>query len=363
MPGPVLTAAVKAAASPRTRRPLLWIAAAAGAVVVLLAAAFTAVVAFMFNGGTTSAAYAASYCISPASPRQALGAWSAEQMTNAATIVTTGQAMHVPAYGQLIAVATAMQESWLVNLDYGDRDSLGLFQQRPSQGWGTPAQIMDPVYASSAFYSHLLAVPGWQRMPLTEAAQAVQNSAAPGAYAQWQQPAARLIGHLQQDGALQQDSATAAGGGCAEGQVPTGSAAAVLAWAQAQLGTMYSFGGDCTAPHSADMARHCDCSSLVQQAFAHRAGLRMPRTAEAQWEWGLAGHALVIPPAQAQPGDVVYYPTYLGPNVQGHTGIVVNGPRHIMIDAYDTGLPVRYDSYAGAMSGHLFTILRFVNTG
>jgi hypothetical protein len=96
----------------------------------------------------------------------------------------------VPTFGIQVALATARQESKLHNIGYGDRDSVGLFQQRPSQGWGTEAQIMDPVYATSKFYQALLAVPGWQKMTLTQAAQAVQHSGLPDAYAQYDQFAA-----------------------------------------------------------------------------------------------------------------------------------------------------------------------------
>jgi hypothetical protein len=82
-----------------------------------------------------------------------------------------------------IGLATAMQESRLRNLDYGDRDSLGMFQQRPSQGWGTEDQVMDPLYAAGVFFSRLAEVPGFEDMPITEAAQAVQHSGFPDAYA------------------------------------------------------------------------------------------------------------------------------------------------------------------------------------
>jgi len=84
-----------------------------------------------------------------------------------------------------LALATAMQESRLRNLDYGDRDSLGLFQQRPSQGWGTPAQVQDPVYAAGKFFDHLVRVPDWQTGQLTLVADAVQRSAFPLAYGRW----------------------------------------------------------------------------------------------------------------------------------------------------------------------------------
>ncbi|MEI5602948.1 hypothetical protein, partial [Streptomyces brasiliscabiei] len=116
----------------------------------------------------------------------------AEQVPNAATIVATGLSLDVPKKGRIVALATAMQESRLRNLGYGDRDSLGLFQQRPSQGWGSAQQIRDPVYASEQFYKHLLKVNGWQQMTITQAAQAVQKSGLPNAYAQWENLATAL---------------------------------------------------------------------------------------------------------------------------------------------------------------------------
>lgn len=106
-----------------------------------------------------------------------------EQMGNAALITGVGMEMGVDERAVIIALATAMQESSLRNLDHGDRDSLGLFQQRPSQGWGTPEQVQDRVYASRIFYERLLQIPGYEEMELTDAAQTVQISAFPRAYA------------------------------------------------------------------------------------------------------------------------------------------------------------------------------------
>jgi murein DD-endopeptidase MepM/ murein hydrolase activator NlpD len=136
-----------------------------------------------------------------------IGILDGEQRRNAATIVAVGQQHGVPPYGWVVGVATAMQESGLRNLDYGDRDSLGLFQQRPSSGWGTPEQIRDPVASSEAFYgvaSHtqntgLVDISGWQQMALTVAAQAVQRSAFPGAYAQHEQTARSVVAELAGD--------------------------------------------------------------------------------------------------------------------------------------------------------------------
>jgi hypothetical protein len=101
-----------------------------------------------------------------------------------------GIQLGMPDHAVTIALATALQESGLHNLPVGDRDSAGLFQQRPSQGWGTRAQVLDPIYASTAFYQRLRAQPGWSELSVTEAAQVVQRSAIPSAYAQWE-PRAR----------------------------------------------------------------------------------------------------------------------------------------------------------------------------
>jgi LysM repeat protein len=130
-----------------------------------------------------------------------------EQMANAKLIIKVGRQLGVSDRGIAIALGTAMQESSLRNLAHGDRDSVGLFQQRPSYGWGTPAQIADAERSTRVFYGGphdpngpatrgLLDVPGWQSMTFTQAAQAVQNSAYPNAYAQWEAPAGRWLAAL-----------------------------------------------------------------------------------------------------------------------------------------------------------------------
>lgn len=125
----------------------------------------------------------------------------AEQMTNATRIVAVVMAYpgtQAEPHAAVVALATAMQESTMRNLRYGDRDSLGLFQQRPSQGWGTPAQILDIQYATQSFLHHLLAVPGWRQLPVTEAAALVQRPAAEyaGLYARWEPLAISLVAKL-----------------------------------------------------------------------------------------------------------------------------------------------------------------------
>ena len=119
-----------------------------------------------------------------------------EQASSAATIAAVGRARGLPDRAVVLALATAQQESRLRNLDYGDRDSLGLFQQRPSQGWGTEAQVRDPVYSASIFYDRLVEVPGWDTGRLTEVAQAVQRSGFPEAYQQWEPLATELTAVL-----------------------------------------------------------------------------------------------------------------------------------------------------------------------
>jgi hypothetical protein len=114
------------------------------------------------------------------------------QAQNAAIIAAVAMRKGMPDHAVTVALATSLQETQLQNLPYGDRDSLGLFQQRPSQGWGTSAQIMDPDFSASAFYDHLAQVPGWQTMAVTDAAQLVQRSASPDAYAKWETEARSL---------------------------------------------------------------------------------------------------------------------------------------------------------------------------
>jgi hypothetical protein len=108
---------------------------------------------------------------------------SVEQAENAALITAVSVGRGLPARAATIALATAYQESKLYNVEHGDRDSAGLFQQRPSQGWGSFAQVTDPYYATNAFYDELAEVEGYESMEVTVAAQEVQRSGYPEAYA------------------------------------------------------------------------------------------------------------------------------------------------------------------------------------
>ena len=121
------------------------------------------------------------------------------QTAYAATIEAVAEKRGLPARAATIGIATAIQETKLRNLNYGDRDSVGLFQQRPSQGWGTREQLLDPVYAANAFYDALVKIKGYESMRITEIAQKVQRSAYPEAYADHEQQgrllASTLSGH------------------------------------------------------------------------------------------------------------------------------------------------------------------------
>ena len=119
-----------------------------------------------------------------------------EQAENAATIAAVAARRGLPPRAVSIALATAYQESDLRNIDYGDRDSLGLFQQRPSQGWGSESDLLDPVYAANAFYEALEQVDGYQDLEITVAAQEVQRSAFPDAYADHEADARALASAL-----------------------------------------------------------------------------------------------------------------------------------------------------------------------
>jgi hypothetical protein len=119
-----------------------------------------------------------------------------DQAGIAATIAGIAVRHRLPQRAITIALAAALQESQLQNLDYGDRDSVGVFQQRPSQGWGTTAEIEDPVYATTRFFAALVKVPGYTTMPVDQAAQDVQHSADGYAYEQWVGIATQLTGYF-----------------------------------------------------------------------------------------------------------------------------------------------------------------------
>ncbi|WUX87708.1 C40 family peptidase (plasmid) [Streptomyces sp. NBC_01426] len=251
-----------------------------------------------------------------------------EQLPNAKIIVATGVQKKFPARGQIVALATALQESDLRNLDHGDRDSLGLFQQRPSQGWGTREQILNPVYASERFYDALAQLTDWQNMPITVAAQKVQRSGYPDAYAKHeplatalQQAIAPTLGGttgvaaptIPGAGGLAPAACTVQAavdfGDIPPGTVPEGyqipasappQVQTAIRWALGQVGTMYQWGGSCTNPHGDNPAERCDCSSLTQRSYGV-AGMEITRTTYTQIHDGRA-----VPADAIAPGDLLF---------------------------------------------------------
>ncbi len=169
-----------------------WLLPVALAVVVLLA--IVGIVVVIVNGVTGVVAGPQCTVTAPPNSPGLRPSWSGspEQMDNAATIAGIGRKLGAPDRAVTIALATAIQESGLANLQSGDRDSVGLFQQRPSQGWGDEAQLTNTVTASTKFYDALLATPGWASMDVTQAAQRVQRSGFPEAYAD-HEPEARTL--------------------------------------------------------------------------------------------------------------------------------------------------------------------------
>ncbi|MFF7777002.1 C40 family peptidase [Streptomyces tanashiensis] len=284
----------------------------------------------------------------------------AEQIPFAKTIQATGVAMNIPARGQVVALATALQESGLRNLTWGDRDSLGLFQQRPSQGWGTANQILDPVHASTKFYEGLKKVSGWESLSITQAAQAVQRSGFPEAYAKWEPLATALQKAIEPllpktggggvspdpapDGADGPSPSTAGscgaeGDGTDFGTIPAGAlpkdysipatapreVQTAIRWALGQLGTPYQWGGTCTDSHGDTPMARCDCSSLMQQAYK-AAGVTLTRTTYTQVKEGKAISADAL-----RPGDLIFTEgTAASPEHVGMAigqGLIVHAPR------------------------------------
>lgn len=275
----------------RPLRLLLPFVAIAGALVLFLAVGF---IAFNTGGGggagsTSSACDAGLRSADAALAGGRVGTraddLSEEQRRNAATIIGVARDMGAPPQAWLVALATAIQESTLRNLDYGDRDSLGLFQQRPSQGWGSPAQVTDPSYSTTTFIERLLAVPGWETLPVTVAAQTVQRSAFPEAYAKWEGLAAELVAQLA-------DVANPAAACAPTAVLADGVAGAAISFALGELGKPYVWGA--TGPNT------YDCSGLMLRAF-QAARITLPRVSRQQFYAG--GH---VPVEQAQAGDLLF---------------------------------------------------------
>jgi len=305
----------------RPLRLLLPFLAIGVALVVFLAVGFLA-----FSPGASRQQFSVNGCdagIGAVDDTQTPGATidtlSDEQRQNAATIVAVGKELDAPPRAWLVALATAMQESTLRNIDYGDRDSLGLFQQRPSQGWGTPAQVTDPQYSSRIFYERLLQSPGWEQKTVTKAAQDIQRSAFPDAYAKWEGLAASLVSQIG-------DVRNPSGCGSPSAALPPGVAKAAIDFALGEVGKPYVWGA--TGPNT------YDCSGLMLRAF-QAAGVQLPRVSRDQFKAG--GH---LPVRQAQAGDLMFYAYDRNdPSTIHHVFLYLGGDQ--MVEAPYSGQNVR----------------------
>jgi cell wall-associated NlpC family hydrolase len=213
---------------------------------------------------------------------------------------------------------------------------------------GTPAQIMNPEYAAGAFYTALRKVPGWETMPLTQAAQRVQRSAYPDAYSKHEARATAIVAAAFTGGGVCDggDGDNGAGVPLPPGfTLPADTPAPVvtaIAWALAQRGTPYTLNGDCTAPRSGVPAHQCGCSSLVQQAYRH-GGVSLPRTTGEQVH---AGTAVTGGAASLRPGDLIFIPGSDGTmSDPGHVGLYIGSS--LIVQAPHTGDVVKISPLSG----------------
>lgn len=269
-----------------------------------------------------------------------------EQMGNAAIIVHVGEKTQVSDNGLVIAIMTALQESGLRNIDYGDRDSIGLFQQRPGAGWGTHDEIMDPNYSSVAFYggpNHpspphprgLLGVSHWEQMDKGAAAQAVQVSAFPDAYKKWEGLAGQIVGRAKNIK-------------CSDVGL-SGDAGKVIAAAKAQLGVDYCWGGgDANGPtYTGDcpsgVSKGFDCSGLTLYAYA-KVGITLGHFTGDQWNAGTR----VTSYSSLKPGDLMFWSTNGRESGIHHVSIYLGNDR--MIHAPHTGAKVEIVEHVSSNS-------------
>ncbi len=304
MPVPLIVAAGAAAKKVLLKKALRW--AMIGAPVLLVGAATAGLLLVLVMQGASNqqaGAPTANGCMTvvPAGTQQVANL-QPDQITNAQTIVAVARQHQVPAYGWVVAIATAMQESSLHNINHGDRDSIGLFQQR--KPWGSDAERLDPATAAAMFFTGgrggqpgLLQITGWQSMSLAAAAQAVQGSAFPSAYSQWQTIAAQIVASPAVLSAV-----------CSTTFASDGSAGAnAVAAGLPFLGTPYSWGGGTPLGPGLGFGSGSgvvgfDCSSLAQFVWA-KSGVTLPRVTDAQ-----AAATQHLPPgAQLIVGDLLFF--------------------------------------------------------
>ncbi len=244
-----------------------------------------------------------------------------EQRAIVDLIIAIGKQRGLPPRAWQIAIQAGMTESRLHNLNYGDRDSLGIFQMRPSMGWGSVAQVTDPVYQINKFYDVLLTVPDWETQRPGETAQDIERSAFPARYHQWEPLAVNVINTVGGDVAefVKASCATPL-------PAPSDIAGRAIGFALGEVGKPYVWGG--TGPDS------YDCSGLMLRAY-QSAGVTLPRVARQQY-WGGAQ----LPVRQAQPGDLLFwaYDTSSPDSIHHVAMYLGNGQ---MVEAANRTVPLR----------------------
>lgn len=246
-----------------------------------------------------------------------------EQRGIVSLIISIGQERDLPPRAWQIAIQAGMTESRLQNLSYGDRDSLGIFQMRPSMGWGTPEQVTDPPYQVNKFYDVMEGVPDWETRRPGDVAQAVERSAFPDRYHDWESMAVSLV----EDVGAVEDAA-----GCGEIEQVAGStvppnqaAEEAIDFALGEQGKPYVWGG--TGPDV------YDCSGLLMRAY-ESAGITIPRVSRDQYHAGA-----MLPVEQSEPGDLVFWahdPS--DPNTIYHVAMYIGDGE--IVEAQQSGVPV-----------------------
>jgi cell wall-associated NlpC family hydrolase len=222
---------------------------------------------------------------------------SKEQKSNAVKIYNAGRTMGATKSDQIVAIMTAMQESRLIALDHGDRDSVGLFQQRPSMGWGTKAQCMDPTYSAKKFFSVLFNLKNREKMTKAQQAQAVQRSAYPDAYAKHETAATNMVEDMMKGGGA--NPVTGSGSSNSTEKKPSSKATGTATHHQfiqvakdlvktyPSIPYSQKYGGTQMAILSANPPPALDCSSFVQAVYLRTLGglYGCPRTTYTQQPW------------------------------------------------------------------------------
>jgi hypothetical protein len=243
-----------------------------------------------------------------------------EQRGIVALIVSVGKQRSLPPRAWQVAIQAGMTESGLHNLTYGDRDSLGIFQMRPSMGWGTVAQVTDPTYEVNKFYDVLQGVPDWQNKLPGDAAQLVERSGFPDRYHKWEPMAATLVEKVGQV-----TDVVGCGTGMGALLPPSQAAGQAIKFALGEQGKPYVWGAE--GPDS------YDCSGLMLKAY-ESAGIILPRVSRDQYHAGA-----LLPVREAQPGDLLFLATNpADPGSIHHVMMYLGGNK--VVEAQQTGVPV-----------------------